>query len=161
MTTHTITLTILPYDILTMKSHHHALSEAHLRFHCPWATSAAAALIHPKDHLLNFDSSCDFQASIFWLRVGVLTLLLYVRARLQMPVSSCQWCLQHIQPSLCSEQSYWLQSAREKTISLYYFSRRNTSLFSVWQHLALALAVHHLFNHPIKSSASGKEEIKA
>lgn len=39
-----------------------------------YTLSLLASQFHLKDHFLNSDSSCDFQVSTFWPRVGVLTL---------------------------------------------------------------------------------------
>ena len=83
----TVHIELPPYDILTMKSPSSRalrspskppLSLSH--FSC--TLSLAASQFYLKDHLLDSDSSCDFQVSTFWPRVGVLTLPVSVRAGL-------------------------------------------------------------------------------
>lgn len=95
MTTHAITRTILLYRQRQIASIRHFNNEVpsscalrspskpplSLR-HFSCTLSPAASQFYLKDHLLDSDSSCDFQVSTFWPRVGVLTLPVSVRAGL-------------------------------------------------------------------------------
>lgn len=96
MTTHAITLTnLLLYRAHQIASIWHLNNEVPslcaLRSpsqlplslsHFSCALSLSASQLYLKDHLLDPDSSCDFQVSIFWPWVGVLTLLVSARAGL-------------------------------------------------------------------------------
>ena len=99
MTTHAITLTILllypAHQIVSIWHFNNEVpSSCALRSpsklplslsHFSCTLSLSASQFHLKDHLLNPDSSCDFQVFTFWPWVGVLTLPVSVRAGLLYP----------------------------------------------------------------------------
>lgn len=131
MTTHAITLNIFPlYHAHQIASIWHfnnevpsscalkspsKLSSSLSHFSC--TLSLSASQFYLKDHLLDSDSSCDFQVSTFWPRVGVLTLS--VSARVGLPFTLNEF----IFPVLRSSQATTIhKSFSTKASDCFFFT---------------------------------------